>query len=386
MAERVPFTVGQARDALLQIAQWRFLVRDEGETDPEGDGAWWEDEEPKPCATDSWAQGSVPVLCTQGSGAAPAAAPGPEGAAPPTPSRPHRAPRHPRCTPGPPLPPPEQVSGAWAPSQCERQDPPCPGQVPTATVLPLPGPSRLELLPDKAAIAPHPPDGKTPRARPLLPRPAPLCPARPPAPCPPPGLAELPGQLEKGRRPLQSSHRDVEGMHLVTIRPGRPLHSTGAKREGSGTVPGVPRLGPGSRPERWIRPQVEVLDLGAEAKPAARPQGGRWHSRGLELGSSRLPWGPVTTAGGQLQPPPRGSLQPPGPVPWQLGSLLDSARLAPGTTVRRGGSVKHGLCIPTHGEEEEEETGEAKRDLRPIHSTVPFPAIAACQVSGEGEW
>ncbi|XP_075565493.1 uncharacterized protein C2orf81 homolog [Pelecanus crispus] len=60
--ERVPFTVGQARDAILQIAQWRFLARDEGETDPEADGAWREDEEPQPRTTDSWAQGSVPVL------------------------------------------------------------------------------------------------------------------------------------------------------------------------------------------------------------------------------------------------------------------------------------------------------------------------------------
>ncbi|GAB0187859.1 hypothetical protein GRJ2_001251200 [Grus japonensis] len=60
--QRVPFAVGQARVALLQIARWRFPVRDEGETDPEGDGAWREDEEPEPRAGDSWAQGSVPVL------------------------------------------------------------------------------------------------------------------------------------------------------------------------------------------------------------------------------------------------------------------------------------------------------------------------------------
>lgn len=61
--QTVAFTVGQAQDALLQIVQWRFLARDEGETDPEGDGTWQEDEEPEPCAIDSWAQGAVPVLC-----------------------------------------------------------------------------------------------------------------------------------------------------------------------------------------------------------------------------------------------------------------------------------------------------------------------------------
>lgn len=175
---------------------------------------------------------------------------------------------------------------------------------------------------------------------------------------------------------------------LETIRPGRPLHSTGTKREGTGTVLGVPRLCPSRRPERWIRPQVEVLDPGAEAKPQACSRGARWRSRGTELGNSQLSRGLAAMGGGWLQPSPPGSPQPPGTLPRQLGSLLDSARLAPGVTVRWSSSVKHGLCIPVHGEEEdeeEEEMGEAKRDLRPIHPTVPFPAIATRQVTGNGE-
>ncbi|KAF1426177.1 hypothetical protein FQV23_0013440, partial [Spheniscus humboldti] len=362
--QSLPFALGRARDALLRIVRWRFPARDEGETGPEGDGAWREDEEPQPRDPDSWAQGSVPVLRVR--------------------------------------PSPKQDTPAAAEAGGPPAPPLCPGQVPAASaVLPVPGPSRPELLLDEADIPPGPRDRKPPRARPPLPRPAPLCLVRPPAPCPPPGPAEPPGQPEEGRRPPRSSHGDVEGSgaagvsshrpplpppsctSLVKIRPGMPPRGTGAKREGSGTVLGVPRLGPGSRPERWIRPQVEVLDPGAEAKPPACPQGARWRSRGPELGSSRLPGGLVTVAGGQLQPPPPGSPQPPSPVPWQLGSLLDSARLAPGVTIRRGGSVKHGLCIPAHGEEEEEEEeeeetmGEAKRDLRPIRPDVPFPAIAA---------
>nr|XP_047908035.1 uncharacterized protein C2orf81 homolog isoform X3 [Anser cygnoides] len=60
--QRVPFTVSQARDAVLQVAAWRFLARDEGDAELRGDGAWQEDEEPAPCAIDTWAQGSVPVL------------------------------------------------------------------------------------------------------------------------------------------------------------------------------------------------------------------------------------------------------------------------------------------------------------------------------------
>uniref|UniRef100_A0A8C2YMA1 Chromosome 2 open reading frame 81 n=1 Tax=Chinchilla lanigera TaxID=34839 RepID=A0A8C2YMA1_CHILA len=58
----VPFTVGQAREAMLQIVEWRFLARDEGEFAVAEDPTWGEDEEPLACVTDTWAQGSVPVL------------------------------------------------------------------------------------------------------------------------------------------------------------------------------------------------------------------------------------------------------------------------------------------------------------------------------------
>lgn len=47
---------------MLQITEWRFLARDEGESAVAEDPTWGEDEEPSACPTDSWAQGSVPVL------------------------------------------------------------------------------------------------------------------------------------------------------------------------------------------------------------------------------------------------------------------------------------------------------------------------------------
>ncbi|KAM7335082.1 uncharacterized protein C2orf81 homolog isoform X1 [Alexandromys fortis] len=58
----VPFTISQAREAMLQITEWRFLARDEGESAVAEDPTWGEDEEPLACITDAWAQGSVPVL------------------------------------------------------------------------------------------------------------------------------------------------------------------------------------------------------------------------------------------------------------------------------------------------------------------------------------
>ncbi|XP_052028546.1 uncharacterized protein C2orf81 homolog [Apodemus sylvaticus] len=60
----VPFTISQAREAMLQITEWRFLARDEGESSVAEDPTWGEDEEPLACTTDAWAQGSVPVLHT----------------------------------------------------------------------------------------------------------------------------------------------------------------------------------------------------------------------------------------------------------------------------------------------------------------------------------
>lgn len=56
----IPFTVTQAKDAILSIIEWQFLRRDEGEKNPEGDAGWIQDEEPDPAETDCWAQGSVP--------------------------------------------------------------------------------------------------------------------------------------------------------------------------------------------------------------------------------------------------------------------------------------------------------------------------------------
>uniref|UniRef100_A0A8C5VM57 Chromosome 2 open reading frame 81 n=1 Tax=Microcebus murinus TaxID=30608 RepID=A0A8C5VM57_MICMU len=60
----IPFTISQAREAMLQITEWRFLVQDKGESAVAEDPTWGEDEEPLPCTIDSWAQGSVPVLHT----------------------------------------------------------------------------------------------------------------------------------------------------------------------------------------------------------------------------------------------------------------------------------------------------------------------------------
>ena len=40
----IPFTVCQARDAIVQIIEWQFLTHDPGESEVENDIGWQEDE------------------------------------------------------------------------------------------------------------------------------------------------------------------------------------------------------------------------------------------------------------------------------------------------------------------------------------------------------
>ncbi|KAL3877814.1 hypothetical protein ACJMK2_035461 [Sinanodonta woodiana] len=55
-----PYTITQAKDAILGIIEWHFLARDEGELHQGAEMGWVQDEEPDPAVTDCWAQGSVP--------------------------------------------------------------------------------------------------------------------------------------------------------------------------------------------------------------------------------------------------------------------------------------------------------------------------------------
>ncbi|XP_048208734.1 uncharacterized protein C2orf81 homolog [Perognathus longimembris pacificus] len=64
----VPFIISQAKEAMLQITEWRFLVRDEGESALADSPTWSEDQETLECTIDAWAQGSVPVLQAPASG------------------------------------------------------------------------------------------------------------------------------------------------------------------------------------------------------------------------------------------------------------------------------------------------------------------------------
>ncbi|KAI4875492.1 hypothetical protein NFI96_030048, partial [Prochilodus magdalenae] len=57
----VPFSVAWAKDAMVQVINWQYLIRDEGD-DADISSDLQEDTEPLPSITDSWAEGCVSVI------------------------------------------------------------------------------------------------------------------------------------------------------------------------------------------------------------------------------------------------------------------------------------------------------------------------------------
>ncbi|CAH2299104.1 Hypothetical predicted protein [Pelobates cultripes] len=59
--QMIPYTISQAKNAMIQIVEWTFVPRDEGENNLEMDITWQDHQEPHPSPSESWAQGCVPV-------------------------------------------------------------------------------------------------------------------------------------------------------------------------------------------------------------------------------------------------------------------------------------------------------------------------------------
>ena len=57
----IPYTVQGVCKELLDLVQFVFISRDQGDTTPESLQSWTPDPEPEPCPTDTWARGAIPV-------------------------------------------------------------------------------------------------------------------------------------------------------------------------------------------------------------------------------------------------------------------------------------------------------------------------------------
>ncbi|XP_053886163.1 uncharacterized protein C2orf81 homolog [Malaclemys terrapin pileata] len=388
----IPFTISQARDAILQIAEWRFLARDEGEATVEEDATWQEEEEPVACVTDSWAQGSVPVMRTSLTL----------------------------------FPKEREVSLDKLPEETLSHE-----ETRSYTGSPeVPASPPSEQPSQEKGVK----SAKSSRPQNLRPQPAP-----PPSPKtrkayrPPRGLLrsaslkstaralqepekELLRQQLAQTVPEESPPEDLGSLHqllpmscsnLLKIQMGRPPTIRGVTYDEFGTVIAMPRLDPARLPKCWIKPQVEVLDPDVEAKrqEVLQTVSGRGHrspkshSRAAqgpgvgELISAQLleDTGPTLSGGlaqavcprhadkrAQHLPSTGRSLEPSSHVSWKPSNLLDSIELAPGVAIRDSSSVKRGphpgaLC-------EEGGEGVFQRKLRPIRPRVPLPAVAVEQL------
>ncbi|XP_015471685.1 uncharacterized protein C2orf81 homolog isoform X2 [Parus major] len=355
--QRVPFTVSRARDAMLFVAEWRFPMRDDGDPDPGGDpdperdGVWREDEEPQSCRWDSGTSGAVLVedaslpseavpsgdVPVSDEAAGPLVCPAEVPEAVPVPAVP---PEQPLC----------QAPSAAAAAPPEH----IPGDL---TVVSVPGPP----LPEPPIAPRCPGRGRRPSrpSRPSRPRPAPPDAPRPPAPLPAP-LPEPPTEAPQESQEATTELGDQEPPSAGSS--SSSLASLRSRRASRG--PCVPRLGVRRGAARWVFPEVRVVDVSTEPE---RVRSGASRSRLAPPGSPQaLPGaGRAAKAEAQLCDP------------W-----LASARLAPGVTVRWGGSERRGPTPVGHGDgeqEEDEAVRRAEKDLKPI---LPYPE---CRISEYGE-
>ncbi|KAL8206436.1 UNVERIFIED_CONTAM: hypothetical protein K2H54_003073 [Gekko kuhli] len=413
--QRIPYVINQAREAMLQIIEWRFLVRDEGEADVSADPTWQEDEEPMACTTDSWAQGSVPVLH-------------------PTP-RPKEAAelwiicrldtgrcRHHIQRGGvvqltrnlvPPAEPPEEAAAAAA-----SQEVPCEGGAAPPRVLswqpsqeqarlgkalpgaPLESSSLIQASTSfkgrKGGVASRSSHSTTwleSHKEPLGKREKPLL------------LQELCWvSMEERTRSAPDSPRLLlppSCSNLLRIQLGRPPNIKDVLYNEAGNITAVPRLDPARLPKRWVKPSVEVVDPDVESlqKEALKTVSGRCkqrprleaprvaagtvgqtHLAGLGGGLARASRKWLPQQMGPLPPPQGRTLEPTHLVFVKPTLLAEHMELAPGVTMKGRGSSRRGVWSAAPPGEREA----THKELKPMPPQVPLlPAVAVEKVGNE---
>uniref|UniRef100_A0A8C6Y348 Uncharacterized protein n=1 Tax=Naja naja TaxID=35670 RepID=A0A8C6Y348_NAJNA len=337
----VPYVIAQAREAMLQIVEWRFLVRDGGESDVPADPAWQEDEEPAASIPDSWAQGSVPLLQT---------VPSPEWEGAPTPVGPGQYPGSLRVG----------WSPRFRPGSGERSRT---GSTGTPLLIPFLQVLAVKVPEEEApAVGELPSEETTQAEMPLqcgeeLTWQSPLPEAKPPKPKTrkglPKGQAESPSKATvsgKKRLPLPKVSQGPLEMssllgstqpllpsscsNLLRIQMGRPPNIRDVFYDEMGNVTLVPHLELGRLPKRWIKPTVEVVDPDVESRcqKTLKMVSGRCKQR-------HPPSGSVEQFPAAYSPlPPGKSLEPTSFVFVKPNLLVETVDLAPGVSLHRGSS------------------------------------------------
>ncbi|OCT57307.1 uncharacterized protein LOC108704854 [Xenopus laevis] len=387
----IPYTIGQAQDAILQITEWAFVPRDEGETILEK--TWQNMKEPLPCTTDSWAQGCVPIIQ-----AAPSPCPGDTQVAlfesiSET---------------------PEQRSD-HAPSQLDTDCISGPSNSTAHHDQPNETSNEMKNMASTAKeppllLQPVPPAHEPKRKKTYRPYRGPLRSA---------GLRNITKSLEDTEKEMlmeqlfkmreeDENDRNFQllptSLHnILKIQLGRPPQKKGVIYDDTGNVLCVPKLDPSRLPRHSICPQVELMDHTKETehrekrrRHVGRPVVTRLPKADMRLREKETPRldqtysvgiTPTTTDSPQLMQD-RETCHPyttsssaltqdsKSPFPLSAGLLLNTMRLSHGVTLREGNSTERGSLYSL----QLGDPIEKRRELKPIQASVTLPRIPVEQL------
>ncbi|XP_064152622.1 uncharacterized protein C2orf81-like [Anguilla rostrata] len=339
----IPFTVSRARDTLVRVLEWQFLMQDRGEGQ-DGAPLWAEDAEPQPGVTDSWAEGSVPVYSSS--------------PAPPTSTA---------------------QAGPHVPKPLQRITAPPVGKAATPQTE-----DNIQTL--SMATAVHSDPDKEQRGRAEEPGAGDSRPTDPSPPAPPrrrQGRGKRQPPLEAAQPPLEAALPPPEA-GLPTLRtPRSPLLggslgctprpderdpaagvSKGAPLPRPPGAPATQRPNPARLPRRYFCPGFEVLKPGPVPLPSRKKGGHDAQAPMPYEGLSK--WG---APGGAVCVFSTRNIQdgglPQGFTPLSASLLLDAMKLSPGVSIR-------GRAKPPR---ERPSQPERRADLVPVRGTLPVPPL-----------
>ncbi|XP_056397912.1 uncharacterized protein C2orf81 homolog [Hyla sarda] len=345
----IPYTVSQAREAMVQMVQWTFVARDEGDKEP--DIGMSGQEEPQPCPHDSWAQGCVPV------------------------TKPASTPRYSQpqvLSPITDIPEEKEAPPAEEPPGEEEGRPVSPQeQIPTPRVEPdTSPPPTLQPI-----IQPTPPTAP-PKSKPRYhPHRGPLRSA---------GVKEITKSLEETEREMLSEQLIREetfvdenvlilptSLHnILKIQLGRPPQKKDVVYDQDGNVLSMPKVEISRLPQRHVRPRIEVLDVGRESEVSDVQRRGR-----------QLPRRRSRVSSSSCEPPQITSqctaiMDGPSRAPMSSAILLDTMPLTHGVILREGDMTERGSVYSLQKREHRTE----RRELRPIRASIPTPSLRVEQL------
>ncbi|XP_068129940.1 uncharacterized protein C2orf81 homolog [Hyperolius riggenbachi] len=384
----IPYTICQARDAMIQMAEWTFIPRDEGEDQTFPERTW--QEEPQPCPNDSWAQGCVPVtrpLLT------------------PRPSQPQGSSKHlitdipeqetevkPQEEEVPTVPNTSQDEPPSSQNPNTREKDENQNELPTLQTTPL-------II--KPAPPPQPPKNKT-KYRPYR---GPLRSA---------GLKNLTKSLEDTAKEMFLEEcakerlendlvEDIDLMptslhNILKIQLGRPPQKKDVIYDEAGNVLSMPKLDLSKLPQHHVRPRIEVLDSNKEAEcQVKRPshtsmstpnqRGKRIKEKDKLSQDPRLQFRPSTFDSQKtllhdktlqaytLTIPPQTD-HTKDPVATNI--LLEAIQLSQGVILREGNTSERGSLLSLRRREMAQR--EDNRQLEPIRPSVMLPKLSVEQL------